>query len=154
MDYYALGVLEKHFSNLTLYSKPLSFTPGFKKIFIWGLKYQKDTFSGLGLKHFFDKAYDSDDHATLNAENEARYNLLALVYEQEFIPHFFADETCRTGINPGAAASTPVSPPITGVVHELPIPQVSAFHGPGICCPVALCLRRKRALRAAGGQAE
>ncbi len=92
-DFYEVADIQAHLASFNLHSKPLAFIPGFKKIFSWGDKYQRDEESGLGLRCYFNKALREieDNKAVPNLKDEARYNALSLLYKQQFVPFFVGD---------------------------------------------------------------
>ena len=97
-DFYEPNDLAKHFIHFDLCSKPLAFVPGFKTIFKWGIKYKEDNQYPLGLGDtYFRKTLDNVQ-SEIDPAKQARYNAMAIIYEQQFI-HYFTDNNERQNFN-------------------------------------------------------
>lgn len=92
LDYYPTDEVIKHLKNFTLNPKPLPFIPGFKKVFNWGVTYQYEKKDYLGLQNYVEKTYTQEAKDIIaDKAYQARYNLLALVYEQRFMATFLTE---------------------------------------------------------------
>ncbi|WP_392553431.1 type VI-A CRISPR-associated RNA-guided ribonuclease Cas13a [Orbus wheelerorum] len=89
IDFYNIDEVATQLKQINLSPKPLAFIPGFKKVFKWGLTYQQESTDYLNLSHYFEKNYVLKDKSVITDNAyQAQYNLLAIIYEQQFIESF------------------------------------------------------------------